>query len=137
MTHCASLSDHDLAEAIFDVEGLIDAQIYRRDSLRLEVQRRIEAAGAKQLAVEGFHVELKPGPVTWDVGLLTALKEQLPTWGDLDKVFTAAHETTVIIPDKWNGTQLNAVARRLGGDVAATVARARIPGVPKVVVERT
>ena len=128
-------TNHTLAIGIVTIQEALAAEQRTLDEFRAEVQRRIEAAGATMLDDDEFTIELKPGPTTWDVGILVALKEQLgPTW--LDKVFKPDHREIIHVPDKWDGTQLNAVARKFGGDVAETVARARIPGRPQVIVKK-
>ena len=54
---------------------------------------------------------------------------------DLDKAYTAPHEKTVKVPEKWHGAQLNRIERAYGGDAALTIQEARIQGAPRVVIE--
>lgn len=55
---------------------------------------------------------------------------------DLVKCFTPAHEETVQIPDKWLTQQVKAAARRYGAEALDIVARARIPGAPRLRFQR-
>ena len=129
-----SLSDHTLAEAIVAAqEALADLQ-RSIDEMRADVQRRITDAGGTMLDNDQFLIELKPGPVSLDVGIIIAVKEQLSA-ENLAKCYTPAHQETIDVPEKWSLVQLNALARRYGV-VARIVERARVPGRPRVVVER-
>ena len=131
-----TLTDHALAEEILAAQERIADNESVLHALRIEVQRRIEDSGGTMLDDPDFKIELKPGPVTYDVGILVPLKEQLSE-ENLAKVYTSADDVRreMKVSDKWDGQQLNALARRFGV-VARIVERARIPGRPKVVVER-
>ena len=131
-----ALSDHDLAEGIVDLDEAVDNLLRLRDEKRIELAHRITESGGTMLDDPDFTIELKPGPVSYDVGELVPLKEKLSE-ENLAKCFTSADDVRkrMKVSDKWDGQQLNALAGRYG-DVARIVERARIPGRAKVVVER-
>ena len=104
------------------------------DSIEAEMLVRLRDRGAKSLPVSSVDVELKPGTPTYDTTLLAPLVEQLPE-ADVSKAFTAAHDETVHVEDKWDGTQLNSLERRYGGEIADRIQRSRIPGPERLSVK--
>jgi len=129
----ADYSDHTLATTIMGCQANLDTLHRQVDRMKQELQNRIEGKGATMLADPEFSIELKQGVATFDAGIMVALKEELGE-SDLAKVLTPAHLETV--PEKWDGQQANAMARRYGGKVSEIVTKARIPGKPKLVVSR-
>lgn len=130
-----TLTDHALAEEIVAAQERIADNESVLHALRIEVQRRITDAGATMLADPDFTIELQPSSPTYDHGLLIALREWL-TESEYDEAFTPAHEKQVPVPQRWDGGKLRKFERTYGGAVASIIERARIPGVPRVVVER-
>lgn len=131
-----SLTDHELAEAVVNTKETI-ARL-RRALVVLEstIQQRIEATGGRELMDDQYRMALEPGTPSYDYGLLRALLEAGIPQPDLDKAFAPAHDETVQVADRWNGTQLNSLEKRFGGHVAEIIQRARIPGASRLVVEK-
>lgn len=133
VSQVATASDAQLAQARLATAALrehLDQDIYACDQ---ELLRRMRERGATELPLDGATVRLVRASPTYDLGLLTALKETLTAeW--LNKVWTPAHEEMIQVAEKWNGTQLRS-AEKLGGEVAAVIQQARIPGRESIVVE--
>ena len=125
------MSDHTIAVAIIEADEAVAQHRRTADEFRAEFQRRITDSGGTMLDDPDFTIELKPGPVSLDVGIIVAVKEQLSE-ENLAKCYTPAHQETIDVPEKWSLVQLNALARRYGV-VARIVERARVPGRPRVV----
>ena len=129
------LTDRELAEEVAWAQDRLAITQQTIELLRAEVQRRIEAAGGRQLAVEGFTVALVSDSPTYDYDRLIALREALEP-DDWDKVHKDAYEKMTKVPAKFDGTQLRKVERDFGGHVREIIEAARIPGRSHVVVER-
>lgn len=72
---------------------------------------------------------------TYSQPAFTPLKEVFNE-ADLAVCFTAAHEETVQVPDRWTTVKVKALARRYGAEALAIVETARIPGAPRIKFER-
>lgn len=92
-----------------------------------ELLRRMQALDATELPHPTLRVVLKQASPTYDISILVALKESLAE-EELAKTYSPAHEKTVQVPERWSGSALNSLEKRLGGDVARMVQRARVPG---------
>jgi len=129
------LADHALAAIVIAWETDVADLQGKLHEVRAEVQRRIEDAGGRQLAVEGFKVELVNDSPTYDYDRLIALREALEP-DDWAKVHKDAYEKLTKVPAKFDGTQLRKVERDFGSHVREIIEAARIPGRSHVVVER-
>lgn len=133
--YLADYSDHTLAAAIVELDDAIDRLQRHRDEQRAEVQRRIEAAGGRELLVEGFRVALEQESQGYDYGVLFALREVLPE-DDWAKVHKDKYEKTQLVPARFDGTQVRRVRRAYGGEIERIAKSAEQPGRVRVVVER-
>lgn len=124
---------HALAEDLLDTREAIATLRQKAEELEALLLAAIRQQGGKALMDSEFRIEVKDGTPTYDESDLAPLLELLPD-DEVAKVYEPAHP--VVVPAKWSGTQLNRLERTYGGEIARIIKRARIPGNPKLVVER-
>jgi hypothetical protein len=103
--------------------------------MEAELLRQIRETGGTEIPDPDFRIAIAATTPTYDHGLLVALREVL-TDDEWEKVFTPATTKTVEVDEKYNGSGLNSIERRFGGDVARIIGQARIEGASRLVVER-
>ena len=103
--------------------------------IEAELYARIQANGGSALLDDDFKIEVKHGSPSYDTNLLTPLKEELPA-DDLAKAYSPETTKVVVVAERWDGRQLNALERRYGGAIARRIQEARVPGNASLVVER-
>lgn len=96
---------------------------------------RIRASGGTMLPDARWRIAIETGSRELDQNALRPLLEILPD-DEVAKAFTEEHKVTSTVPAKWDGTQLNRIARAYGGEIAARIQGARKPGKERLVVER-
>ena len=99
-----------------------------------EMQARCRDRDARALHGTDHVARIKPGTPTYDIGKLMPLLEWL-TAKDLERAFRKEHEETVTVGAKWQGQQLNRIEKDYGGEVAAMIQDARIPGPTSLTLE--
>lgn len=129
----AAIETHTLAQAIAMEEQAERERHAALDQMRIEMRRRIEDSGGTELPDEEYRIALKPGTPTYDVAQMLPLLEMDIPAEDFDKAYSPRHQEWV--DAKWNGSGVNALERKYG-DAARVIGFARVPGVPKVVVEK-
>lgn len=103
-------------------------------AIEAELFARIMDSGGTSLPDDDFKIELKHSSPTYDMNALTPLLEILPD-DDKAKAYSPATTKVIDVPEKWSGTQLNALARRYGGEIAHRIEQAKIPGKAHLEVE--
>jgi hypothetical protein len=103
--------------------------------MEAELLRQIRETGGTEIADPDYRIAIDTASPTYDHGLLVALREVLSE-DEWNKVFTPAFTKTVDVPEKYNGSALNSVERRFGGDAARIIGQARIEGASRLVIER-
>lgn len=107
------------------------AQLRKRiQRLEHEVMMRLE----KYQALELFHPEWectlkKPSP-TYDVPKLRAILGETVDPGIWKSAYIDEHPEVTIIPAKFNGTQMNSLARKHGKPITDAMAEALLPSAP-------
>ena len=130
-------TDHELGLSILDAKEQIENMHLALRLLEADMQRRIEATGGTALPDDAIEMKLEPGRiVSWEYNHLTPLKDGILTTDDLKACWTEARTEMVKVPEKWDGQQLNVMAKKYGDKVAGPVARADNRGDPKLVVTR-
>jgi hypothetical protein len=120
---------HETDEELIDRIASTKAAISEAQKSLYEMEREMMDRLAERDALEALHpthiCRIKLGTPTYDNAKLGALRELLPP----DVVETAyTPPTTKPVPEKWNGAKLNSFEKRYGGDVAAVIQDARVPG---------
>ena len=128
-----ALADEDLVNEYL---GLVEGLEAMRGEARLrevELLRRMEEQSALRLNAARGHVDLKYGSPSYDTPALRPLLE-LITHEEMQEAYSHEREETVTrtVPERWNGTKLNMLERRYGGQVADVIQRARAPGAPRL-----
>lgn len=101
-----------------------------------DLKRRMAEKSATTLRGSKGLARLKPSSPSYDyTQLRPLLADEMVDDKSLSKAYTPPREVTQTVPEKWNGTQLKKIEREYGGDVAATIQRARIEGEPKLAFE--
>ena len=126
--------DEDLIAQYADAK--LAADTYRDEAGRLghEIQRRMLEREATRMPHAEHEVTLEEGSPTWDYALLSGLRE-ITSPSDLAESYTPEHHETVKVPEKWNMTKAKKLAK-FGAGHATILENARIPGAPRLKVER-
>ena len=124
----SEVTDQELVDEVLEYDETIETLRGLRAALVSEIEARLDAKGARVLAVDGATVERPLGTAVYDYGTLAGLRETLSP-AELGKAYTAPHDEYIpasvkTVEEKWNGTQLNKLAKDLGGDVRETIERA-------------
>lgn len=128
MTDYRDVDDIALAS---DIAHCLKAEAEIRDTRQRrerELQRRLEARGATELAHPDLVVKLETPSSAYDVGKLRALYEVCPK-EEVDKAVTPAHDEMVHIPEKWSAVKFKALLK-YGVDVFEVIEAAKLPGGP-------
>ena len=128
------LDDAMLAEGIalmtLDLTEIQNA----KGRMEQELTRRLEERGARELAHATLIVKLEYPSPTYDVAKLRPLAEIIPP-EDYAKAFQPEHTKSVPMPARFDGKQLNALARKFGQPVQEVLDQARLPSAPRLVVK--
>ena len=118
---------------------LTRADIAEKKALVTEMEAallaRIQETGGSALMDDTWKIALEAGSPTYDLNTLLPLLEELP-YDDVQKAYTKAGEKITWVDARWSGTQLNRIERAYGGSIAQRIQDARLPGAPRLVVER-
>ena len=132
--HYKYLDDADLAAGIDHYQRMEASARNLRQRAETELQRRLEARGATELAHPALEVRLVAESPKYDPGKLQGLYEVAdPT--EVSVAWEPPHEKTVEVAGRWNGTKLNTLARKYGDPVRQVLEAARLPGVVRLVVK--
>jgi len=126
MNEWEQMTDETLVEAYHQYTQQLED--YRRVQQQVKdvIVHRLAERNAMTLRSEQRIVKLKERSPSYALEVLAPLLEQLPTY-ELVKAYTPPATRVVEDRAKWSGTQLRRIEREYGGDVAAIIARARIP----------
>lgn len=101
-----------------------------RQRLEFELQKRLEARGAKELAHPELEVKLDIPSPTYDYGKLRRLAELVPP-DVLLTGYSPEHQETqvVMVKEKWNMVKVKPWVK-YGNEVAEVIEGAKMPGGP-------
>ena len=129
----------------YNDDGLVRALAFYQDEIQSartnagrveqEITARLVARHGTQMAgSDGTVAKLVAESPSYDPTVLRALLEELSEdWNA--KVYRAPYIEQVTRPERWDGTQLRAAERALGGKTAAIIQAARVPGRQRLVLE--
>jgi len=101
-----------------------------------EILSRLRGREATEMLHPDYEVRLKPEAPKYDVNRLIALRELLPPQV-IEKAYTAAHQETIEVPDKWDGRVMREWPKRYGHEVRKVIDHAQLPEMaPKLVIKR-
>ena len=123
--------DEGLAELIAAVDKDIAALQRERGLLEMELTRRLVDRGARELAHPTLEVRLDYPSPTYDVGKLRALAEIVPP-EDYAKAYQPEYIKQVPVAARFDGRQLNTLARKFGTPVQGALELARLPSSPRL-----
>jgi hypothetical protein len=132
-TETLTLSDLDAGELCtlwLAHHETIQAAATHRTLVEAEFLHRLRESGGTEIPDARIEVTLKQASPTYDYGTLTPLKELVPEADPtaFDKAYIAEHYE--MVPEQWNGTQLNKLERTHGPEspIGRIIGQARIPG---------
>ena len=126
--------DDDLLADFVAIDGGITMLGEQRQRIQQELERRMLEREATEILHPSIECRLEKGTPTWDYGKLAKLRELLPP-EVIDTAWSAAHQETVDVPEKWNMVKAKTFAK-YGGEIADVIAKATIPGRSRLVVKK-
>lgn len=125
-------TDEVLAEDIYMLAQEEAAYRDARQRREQELIRRLQERGARELAHPKLTVALDLGTPSYDMGTVRSGLGEIVPPEELREAWEEAREKVVQVPGRWNGTKLNALARKYGEPVRAVLERAKVPGAARL-----
>jgi len=129
------LDDAMLAEGIsrmaFDLTEIQNA----KGRMEQELTRRLQDRGARELAHATLIVKLAYPSPEYNTPKLRLLLGEVVSPEECAKAYKAEHTKQVSVAAKFDGQQLNVLARKYGQPVQEVLDQARLPAAPRLVVK--
>ena len=129
----ATALDEELAEEISRLDDQIATLQRHRGLAEQELTRRLEGREALMLAHPYLQIELVYSTPSYDTAKLLALAEVIPP-EDYHRAYHPEHVKEVQVAARFDGRQLNTLARRYGDPVRMILEGAKLPSNAKLVV---
>lgn len=127
------MTDDALLAAYDGVITALKEQQALADRMKYEIIKRADQRMAEGIPSMSYNVKVSRGN-KYDTERLAPLKELLLS-GDLAICYTPAREETKQVPEKWNMTKLNSIAKAYGINAIKIIEDAKTPGEPTVKFE--
>ena len=128
------MDDVTLATLIDHLDTKIKGLQNERGHVEQELTRRLQERGARELAHPTLEVKLVYPSPTYETAKLMVLAEIIPP-EDYNKAYQPAWVKEVPQAARFDGRQLNTLARKYGEPVQKVLDQARLPSAPKLDVK--